>query len=246
VWRVGTTRGPSFGTHSDPIHMTNHPLARAVLVLLVAGAHAAGAQTCLGTATFHRAPVRVSAGATFADSTTLYGAGLALGAGAGPFASAMVSRGTFEGLDDHATVVDLAVGFAIDVHPTGGLQFCPRIGHRIQSGPDVAAGLGTVSTSARRIEVGAAFGGILSATPALDIVPFGDLAYTATRLTLDLPAGPVSNTEDGGLLEVGAGLVFRRRLTLRPSAVIPMGGERGGSALRVVLAYNLGFGSSEP
>jgi hypothetical protein len=204
------------------------------------------AQTCLGTATFHRAPVRVSADATFADSTTLYGAGLALGAGAGPFASATVSRATFEGLDDHATVVDLGVGFAIDVEPTGRLQFCPRIGHRIQSGPDVAAGLGTVSTSGRRIEVGGALGAIVSATPALDIVPYGDLAYTATRLTLDLPAGPVSRTDDGGLLEVGAGLVLRRRLTLRPSAVIPIGGAGGGTALRVLLAYNLGLGATGP
>jgi hypothetical protein len=201
----------------------------------------ASAQTCLGTAPFGAGMVRV--GATFATTSggKAYGGQAAVGAPTGPFADLAVARSDFDDSDADATAVSIGVGFAIEVAPAGHVQFCPHITHVRQSGPDIDTGFGTVKTSLRASQVGASLGGSVQVTPRLDFVPFAGAAYVATRGTLETAQGTEqSDTEDAGQIELGAGFVLDRRLTLLPAVSIPLGSEGATSTFLLTLAWNFG------
>jgi hypothetical protein len=219
------------------------PAFFAVATLLPA--ERASGQTCLGTASFAAGLAR--AGATFAvtDGGKAYGGHVAVGAPTGPFGDLAVARSEFDDIDAGATAFSIGVGYAIEVTPAGHLQFCPRITHVRQSGPDFDTGFGTAKTSLRASEIGASLGGSVQVTPRLDFVPFAGAAYVATRGTLETEQGTEqSDTEDGGQIRFGAGLVLDRRLTLQPAVLIPLGSEGSSHTFVLMLAWN--FGPARP
>jgi hypothetical protein len=185
----------------------------------------------------------VRAGATFAttDGGKAYGGHVAVGAPTGPFAAVGVARSTFDDVDADATAFSIGVGYAIEVSPTGHVQFCPQITHVRQSGPDLDTGFGIVKTSLRASEIGASLGGSVRVTPRLDFVPFAAAAYVATRGTLETEQGTEqADTEDAGQLQLGGGFVLDRRLTLQPAVLIPLGTEGASSTFVLTLAWNFG------
>jgi hypothetical protein len=224
-----------------PGNVVRHVVVVLLAVVSMLPAGRASAQTCLGTASFGAGLVR--AGATFAslDGAKAYGGTVAVGAATGPFADLALARADYDDANASATAFSIGVGYAIEVVPGGRVQFCPRIAHVQQHGPDIDTGFGTLSTKLRASEIGASLGGLLSVSPRFDVVPFAGAAYVATRATLDFEqGGPESTTEDSGQLQLGAGLVLDHRLTLQPAVLIPLGSEGGRSVFQLMLAWNFG------
>jgi hypothetical protein len=218
-------------------HLSSLLLALAALLPV----RLASAQACLGTASFGAGLVR--AGATFASTNgaTAYGGALAIGAPTGPFADASLSRASYDGATSDATSFTIGVGYAIEVTPTGRVQFCPRIAHLRLTGPDIDTVFGVVKQKHRASEVGASLGGVVPVSPRMEVVPFAGAAYVATRSTLDFEQGGAeTGTDDSGELQLGAGLVLDRRLTLQPSVVFPLGSGGGDSMFQLLLAWNFG------
>jgi hypothetical protein len=198
-------------------------------------------QTCLGTASFAAGLVRAGATLSTTDGAKSYGGHVAVGAPTGPFANFGVARSDFDDIDAKATSFSIGVGYAIEVTPAGHVQFCPQITHVRQSGPDFDTGFGTVKTSLRASVIGASLGGSLRVTPRLDFVPFAAAAYVATRGTLETEQeSEQSDTEDSGQMQLGAGFVLDRRLTLQPAVLIPLGSDGSNPIFMLMLAWNFG------
>ena len=201
----------------------------------------ASAQTCLGSASFGAGLVRAGATLASSDAAKVYGGAVAVGAPTGPFVDASLAWADYEGASELATIYSIGVGYAIEVTPAAHVQFCPRIAHRRQSRLSIETSSGMASTELRVSEIGASLGGLVSVTPRLDVVPFAGAAYLATRTTRDFEQGASeADTEDDGQLQLGAGLVLDRRITLQPAVLIPLGSDGGSSTFQLLLAWTFG------
>lgn len=216
-----------------------------LLVVLTAVALSATkmvAQTCSGTAAFSAGPVRLGAGLATSEGVKSYGVSMAVGANTGPFASGTLSRAEYSDIDGAGTVFGFGAGYAIDLNPAKTVQFCPIATFNYQSGPDIDIGTSTISTSAHAIGFGGSIGGILPVGPTVDFVPFAGAAYFVSRASAS--AGDVSESEsqDYTEIDVGAGFVINKVLTLQPSVAIPVGVDGAKSTFLLAFAFNVGSG----
>ncbi len=104
-----------------------------------------------------------------------------------------------------------------------------------RSGPN-RDGRPDVNQSGLAFDAGVSLGAPLAMTAGVDLVPFGGVAISHQRATVE--AGDADNTtsETGATIDLGAGLVFARRFTTRLGVAIPVGFDNQESRV------NLGFG----
>ncbi|HEX7929493.1 MAG TPA: outer membrane beta-barrel protein [Sphingomicrobium sp.] len=198
------------------------------------------AQTCLGAARYSAGPMRVGGGFSTTDGAKSYGLNFGVGAKVGPFASANLSRAEYSDADVSSRAVGIGAGYAIDVNPTHTVQFCPQASLTHQSGPDIDVGTSTMSTSANAFAFGGAFGGSVPVTPTLDLVPFGAASYVISRATVTFGGTSESDSQDYADIELGAGFVLNKTLTLQPSIAIPVGLDGAKSSFQLAVAFNFG------
>lgn len=223
-------------------------LAIATVVLAAAGAAPASAQSCAGTASFAAGRMRVGAGATFGDGAQAFGAQFAAGQTKGAFAGATLSRVDIDDVNEGAMAFDGTVGYGYDVAPAHAVQMCPMVGFGYTSGPNFDSPDGSLDLGMRSLSAGVSFGGVLTSTPAMSVVPFAGLSYMNQRSTMKLsavgdPTMKESSTEDFALLELGAGFVLNQTMTVRPMVSVPMGLEDGKAAYGIGFAFNFGRGA---
>jgi len=212
----------------------------AALALLVFSATRMTAQTCAGLAPFSAGPVRLGAGLSSSEGVKGYGVNMAAGAKAGPYATATLTRIEYSDLDGNGTLVGVGAGYAIDVNPTRTVQFCPRAGLEYISGPDVDTGTGTITTSAHAVSFGGALGGTVPMAPTFDFVPFIAASYIVERATAKFGGVSESDSEDYTEVDVGAGFVINKALTLQPMVAIPVGLDGAKSAFQLAFTFNFG------
>ena len=202
------------------------------------------AQTCSGAAAFSAGPVRLGAGLASSDGVKSYGVNMAVGAKAGPFVSGSLSRTEYSDIADNGTLVGLGAGYAFDLNRTKTVQFCPEVSFRHESGPEIEYLGSTISTSADAVGFGGVFGGVVPVTPTLDVVPFAGGAYVITQAWATLGRESESESLRYGEVDVGAGFVINKTLTLQPSVALPVGIEGAKSSFQLAFAFN--FGSPKP
>ena len=79
--------------------------------------------------------------------------------------------------------------------------------------------------------------------PALiveDFVPFAAASYVLARATATIGGTSDSDSQDYTEIDIGAGFVFNRTLTIRPSVAIPVGIDGAKSAFQLAFAFNFG------
>lgn len=196
------------------------------------------AQTCVGAASYSSGPVRLGAGFATTDGAKSYGVTLGVGAKAGAFGSASVSRGEYSDIDASSTGVSLGVGYAMDIDPA--VQFCPVASFIHQSGPDIDFGSGTVTTTSHAFGLGGALGGLVPVTPTLDLVPFVSAAFLASHGSATYQGDTQSDSQNSGEIDLGAGFVINKTLTLQPAVAIPVGVDGAKSTFLLAFAFNFG------
>ena len=82
-------------------------------------------------------------------------------------------------------------------------------------------------------------GAAVVATPTLDVVPFADLRWLYTHGTSEFNGEKSSGSGHTGVLTIGAGFVFSKKITLRPGVEIPTSYPHV-SAVAISLGYSLG------
>jgi hypothetical protein len=205
-------------------------------------ASSAFAQTCLGNATFDVHPVRIGGSVSSGNDVTDLGLNVNFGQRQGAFGGVGVGLSQFDDdvSSEDATTITGSLGYQVPLGTTprrGGPQVCPIgvVGYTI--GPDV----GNIDTRVLTLQGGFAIGAPVTLTPAVRLSPFGALSLVHQRLSIsDEDDNEFDDSESGGLLNIGAGLIFNDRFTIRPSIDIPLGFD--GSDTGFTLSLGLSFG----
>lgn len=207
----------------------------------------ASAQTCTGAASF-RNPVRVAGILGTGDNVTTIGADLLFGTPEGPFGGVGVALDDFDGLDESATTIQGTLGYQVPIGTSrrnaGGPTFCPIATLGYTLGPDYRSS--GVDYESRTLGASAGFsvGAPVALTPAVNLVPFGGLRLIYARNMVSVANSDVDtkNTDSYGALDLGAGLTFNDRFTVRPAVSIPIGLDNADSRFSLLFGLNFGGG----
>jgi len=199
------------------------------------------AQTCAGAASFSSGPIRLGAALASGDGVKSYGVTMGVGSKDNPlFAQGHLGRAEYSDVDANGTLVGLGAGYAIDVNPTKTVQFCPIAAFNYQSGPDIDFGTSKISTTGRAFGIGGALGGTVPVSPTLDVVPFAAASYVLSRVSATLDGDTQSASKDYTEIDIGAGFVLNKTLTLQPAIAIPVGLDGAKSSFQLALSFNFG------
>ncbi|HUF50897.1 MAG TPA: hypothetical protein VMN60_08700 [Longimicrobiales bacterium] len=191
-----------------------------LFVLALASAAAAQAQACLGLPSFGNASVHVNVGAEFPDSATVLAAGVGGGRDRSAFGNIGAGQITYEGYDGKTTFGFLELGYQL---VRNRLHFCPIASFYVGAGPnDDEIG---IDYDSRGAAAGLALG-MPVATPFATLIPNVAIRYARDELTTTEEGfDGISETFDGGVIDIGLGFVFRDRLSIQPLVHFPFGGD---------------------
>jgi hypothetical protein len=200
------------------------------------------AQTCLGNASFDVHPVRLGGFLGSTNDVSTLGLDVNFGQREGAFGGVGVGLTQFDDddLDEDATTISGSLGYQIPLGTTrrSGPQVCPIgvVGYTI--GPDV----GNVDTRILTLQGGFSLGAPVTLTPSVRLTPFGALSLLHQRLSLsdDGSDDEFNESESGGILNLGAGLIFNDRFTIRPSLDIPIGFDESDTGFSLTLGLSFG------
>ena len=199
---------------------------------------AALAQTCVGAASFASGPVRLGGSIDVGSDSKQYGAQIAFGKAAGPFAAGTVGMVDFDDTDDSGTWLGLDLGYSFTMAPNSPLAICPAVGIGFLSA-DIDEGGFSAEISGRQVSVGVSIGGVASSTPTFAFVPAVGLFY-ANEDAESEGAIEFDESEDYGIITVAAGMVFNQRITLRPNILFPIGLDESDPVFGIGIAFNFG------
>lgn len=228
-------------THSRPF-MTRARLARgaAALALLTIAAAPLQAQRCLGFPGFGGQPLRLGGEITTGDDVTTLGANLAFGQAAGAFASVGLGMADADGVSGTGLLVNGMVGTQIAAGTrsgtSAGLQLCPVASIEYQSGPNV----GDLDVSGLILRGGVSLGTSLPMTSTIALAPFGTASIAYARASVSSGTFDGSDSDVGGVIDLGAGLLFNNRFTIRPKVEIPIGFDDSSARFGVSFGFNFG------
>ena len=220
--------------------------------LSMAGAGAAGAQTCLGYAPFANGPARVNGDLILGDRIldahgNTYGAGIAFGGAQPPvFGGATISGTRIDGLDGTARNLGVSGGFRIPLVSQPGTELCP-IGEFVHTwGPDftvmTASGIpvGVGHSLSNAVSLGGAMGHPFVANPSVTLVPFADVRWVHFSARGWSPIDTDTASDSYGSLTLGTGIMFSKTVTLRPAVAIPIAANDASSVFLISIGFSLG------
>jgi hypothetical protein len=215
------------------------PVAMAVSVAL--SAPSAVAQHCLGMAAFSAGAMQLGAkfeSASYDDGTSgsytesTYGADFGYGAKSPLFLRAGIEH-TSDEFDETANGFSVGGGWAIQPASAPKLQVCPQATFGYSSW-DFGDGF---TEKDNMIKVGLGAGVSASQSESFELVPYASLSFVRFGWSSD----EYSDSETGYHFDLGAGLVFNKKFTVRPMVRVPMSLEGHNTAFGV--AASLSFGS---
>jgi|tagenome__1003787_1003787.scaffolds.fasta_scaffold19514250_1 outer membrane autotransporter protein len=202
------------------------------------------AQTCMGMASFSKAPVQVAGNSQFVTGLKTFGGSLGYGMKSGLWGKAEVGTQSYDQVDSHPMSFGARAGYQIPV-ARGKAQVCPTASFTVANGPDAA----NQNQSIQDGTLGLSIGTVMGSNPKMKIVPTAGLSYAHDRLSskdslgTSLPANGA--TQSYGLASLGLGLVLNDNISVRPSVEIPLGLD-GNTDARFGLSLGYNFGSSRP
>jgi hypothetical protein len=206
-----------------------------IVTALVAGVAAtADAQICTGTAPFTAGKMRVGGNAEFPDGGKIYGGEFARGLDNGMHVGATVVRSSVDNTDINWMNFGANGGYEMRFESMPKIRVCPTASLGYGTGPDI---LGT-DVSTIDYSLGAAVGGVVSASEKLAIVPSAHLRLLGARVTAEGVSGSSSDSYLRATLS--AGFVFNRAITVAPVVHIPLGEEGMESTFGFAASYNFG------
>ena len=211
-------------------------LGAVVVAAIVVGSSKSQAQLCLGAASFSAGPMRIGAAFDVGDQAKGYGAEFAVGRPKGAFGSAGVTSISYDGVSGNATSFNVSAGYSVDTDSKGKAQFCPVAQFAYEKQPD----FDEFESSVNSFGLGGALGGIMSSSPSFDFVPFVSGMFVRATISASGGGFSESDSENYGVLSIGAGFVMNHTVTLRPTASFPVGLEGAKPSFGLSLGFNFG------
>ena len=208
---------------------------------LVAGlAATADAQLCAGNAPFSAGRLRVGVGAEFPEGAKAYGGGLTWSHGSGIYLGGQLARYDANGGPESALDYQANLGYEMSLQTLGKIRFCPTGHFGMTKGPDAA----NREESTTHYGLGGAFGGVLSSSDNMAIVPSLGInwVHASYKTTTTNNQGSNTTTVSDSWMEatLGAGFVINRDVTFAPMVRVPLNQDGAESSFGFSLSYNFG------
>lgn len=223
---------------------TRGRLAAAVasLALLSLAAAPLHAQRCLGFPGFAGQPLRLGGTLTTGSDVTTLGADLAFGQAAGAFGGVGIGVADFDNTDESALLISGTIGTQMALgtasSTSAGAQLCPVASLEYQAGPSI----GNVDISGLLLRGGVSLGTSIAMAQTVRLAPFGTLSVGYARSSISSPSLDESDSEVGGVIDLGAGVIFNNKFTIRPSVMIPVGFDDSDARFGLAVGFNFGGG----
>lgn len=203
------------------------------LVCCLSWPASAFAQTAAGLPSFDEGPFLATIGFVFTEATKGFGAGFAGGSDE-LFAGVGVGYTSVDEVDLSATSFGLHVGSSLELDSGTRTYMAPVAAIAYSSGPDI----GPIDVSIFTIRGGVRVGFLAHEADDIGIVPTAGLDIAYDRLTSDID---IDASDVYGILRLGVGFVFNRRISLLPVVSVPFGveGDSDGE-LAIIAAFNFG------
>jgi hypothetical protein len=201
------------------------------------------AQTCMGLASFSKAPVQVAGNSQFTTGLKTFGGSIGYGMKSGLWGKAEVGTQSYDAVDTHPMSFGARAGYQIPV-ARGKAQVCPTASFTVANGPDFV----NENNSLQDATLGLSVGTVMGSNPKMKIVPTAGLSYAHDRLSAKDSSGTslgAAASQSYGLASLGLGLVLNDNISVRPSVEIPLGLD-GGNDARFGFTVGYNFGSSHP
>lgn len=201
----------------------------------------AGAQTCLGLASFSTGPMQVTGAGSFTQHSNALGVGVGYGFPAGLFASGAVGTSSTDAFDGSSLDLSTALGYEFPLGKAGQLRVCPLAGLGLQLGPKSTFQSG-VDRSDRMASLGFSVGALFRTGPRAQVAPSAGLSYAYEKSQAENDAGAllfqISNSYL--LAQVGVGFILNSNISLRPRIDIPLGWNSNEPTLGFTVGFNFG------
>jgi hypothetical protein len=210
-------------------------------VALIVLTSSARGQSCQGLSSFSTSPLQLTGEASLTGDSRAVGAGVAAGFPRGPFGQVAVANRTHENFGGSSIGVAAAAGYAVPLGSASRVHLCPVIGGMLEMGPNNAFGSG-VERSRRSAQLGVAIGTELSPVRQWNIIPSAGLFYAFQRDQAEDAGGAVLFQIDDyyALAQLGVGLVFKSRLSLRPYVDLPLSLPSTEPTVGLTVGYSIG------
>jgi hypothetical protein len=212
-----------------------------IVTALVAGVAAtADAQMCAGSAPFSAGRMRVGIGAEFPEGAKSYGGALTWSHGSGAYVGGQLGRYDVNGSPESAMDYQANLGYEMSFDGLRSIRFCPTGHFGMTKGPDA----GNAENSTTHYGLGGAFGGVLSSSDNMAIVPSLGINWVnaSYKTTTTNNQGSNSTTVSDSWMEatLGAGFIINRDVTFAPMVRIPLNQDGAESSFGFSLSYNFG------
>ena len=212
--------------------------ALAAVVITMATASSAGAQTCAGRAGQEAGSIQLSGDYSAVQGVKQFSV---TGGGLGQTGFGGVTLGSIS-YDDFAGstfVLGAGAGYRLPVGSSGNAEICPVISGSLGMGPNDIEGTG-IDASTRSAQVGLTAGYRIAGGTDIAIIPTVGAGFTYSSFKLTDGVDSLEDSDTYGALSVGVGLVLGRQFTALPSVTIPVGLENADPVVNIGLTLSLG------
>lgn len=185
------------------------------------------AQMCEGTASFSAGKMGAGIGFGSTDGSSSLEGSFKYGVPSGYFANAMVSTIDIDGTTESMTGYGITGGKSVLVGTAKKVEMCPQL---------MLAGSSGNGFSTMSIGGGASFGTKLDASKSFDLIPFASALIARNSIE----AGGVSDSQTDLFAAFGAGFVFSKVWTIRPSVSFPLTGDNHDASFNLLGTINFG------
>jgi hypothetical protein len=183
---------------------------------------------CNGTAPFSVGKMRVGAGLSFPSDANQYDAEFAFGSASGLYGGVTGSILKPSGATDNITFLGLNGGKEMTMGTKKNIAACPQLLVRFGSFPGDA--------SSMDLGGGMTFATQVDASKSFDLIPFGGAFLERNSVKV----GSVSSSDTNLGLTLGAGFVFNKVWSVRPSINIPLTADGADNVISIMGSLNFG------
>lgn len=206
------------------------------------------AQVCLGGAAFTDHVGQIGVDASSGNSSESATGNLTLGSERGPFGTIGIGTAHDGNLNDYASLFAATAGLDVHLGARPTAQLCPYLSLSTLNGVNLPTG---DQANFADYGFGASIGTIVRPEPNFELVPFAGAAYVIQDGTIhtSTPGGSTDLTSDDDfrVMSLGAGLVFAKTVTVRPSVTFLFGHGHTSQSFALHVAVSFGaIGGARP
>jgi hypothetical protein len=209
-----------------------------VLVVLIAGAHDAAAQTCFGLPAIGlNSKGNVGGNLDIAKQVLGFGANVTYGT---EHASGMfeIAKRTYTEFGYTSTLIGFNLAGQIDFGEEKKLSVCPTFRVSGESAKDLNAF--SLAESTDIMTAGGAIGWVMASRRQKELVPSLELSFGRSRYALTVPDEKFTERRTIAVLTLGVGAIFDKRFSLRPSISYQFGDVSSHTSFNLMAAIAYG------